>query len=56
MLIDANMSSVTHTTLSPDTRMRTAVLIEPGRIVDRETRTQLIPYNYIAFNVSRYAP
>lgn len=26
-----------------------------GRIVDRETRTQLIPYNYIAFNVSRYA-
>src|ERR1700682_2918648 len=28
----ASMENVTHTTLSPDTQMRTAVLIEPGRI------------------------
>ncbi|MDT7793370.1 MAG: hypothetical protein QOD59_2806, partial [Mycobacterium sp.] len=26
------MENVTHTTLSPDTQMRAAVLIEPGRI------------------------
>jgi len=32
MLNNANMMGVTQTTLSPDTRMRAAVLAEPGRI------------------------
>jgi len=52
MLTHANMATVTHTTLSPDTRMRAAVLVEPGRIEIQQRPAPVPDPNDVLIRVS----
>jgi len=52
MLTHANMGTVTHTTVSPDTRMRAAVLVEPGRIEIQQRPAPVPDPNDVLIRVS----